>query len=372
MSAHDIDASRVWWVGAVTLISILIAVASVLALLGWWAVPIIADDPTIRKEPFAVRGPDLQSAPQPAMRRRLEAQREESHRLGWVDRERRIARIPIEVAMDIVARGAPVVEGAEVPTVAAPVSAVGFDQRLGEALPLDARFTDASGRQSPLSVWFGDRPVVLAMGYFRCPQLCGLLQHGLMQALADAEVPPQDYRVVFASVDETEGPADGIALLERLRRYALWLEETRQRTDWAQRLDLEMLTGTRSSIDALASSTGFGFERVTDEIRRSTGGDASQPIAHKAGIVVLTPQGVVSKAIPGIAFDPSNLRSAIVDAGRGDVGTLVDRVAMLCAYFDPRQGRWSDTVMAGIRGFFGTTLLLLVLWVVCLHRRRRG
>jgi len=42
-------------------------------------------------------------------------------------------------------------------------------EHLDEQLPLDLEFTDEDGKTIALGDLFGDRPVILQMGYFRCP-----------------------------------------------------------------------------------------------------------------------------------------------------------------------------------------------------------
>src|SRR5436190_6515550 len=75
-------------------------------------------------------------------------------------------------------------------------------QRLGEALPQALHFIDADGRAVQLSDYLGDaRPLVLVLGYHRCPNLCGLVMHGVLEALADGGLPRSAYRVLVVSID---------------------------------------------------------------------------------------------------------------------------------------------------------------------------
>ena len=60
---------------------------------------------------------------------------------------------------------------------------VGFDQHLGESVPLDLAFTDETGRSVKLGDYFGKKPVVLSLVYYDCPMLCTLSLNGLAGAL---------------------------------------------------------------------------------------------------------------------------------------------------------------------------------------------
>src|SRR3982750_3839995 len=85
-------------------------------------------------------------------------------------------------------------------------------QRLGEALPQALHFIDADGRAVQLSDYLGDaRPLVLVLGYHRCPNLCGLVMHGVLEALADGGLPRSAYRVLVVSIDPDETPIDARA-----------------------------------------------------------------------------------------------------------------------------------------------------------------
>ena len=66
------------------------------------------------------------------------------------------------------------------------VSQVGFDQKLGARLPLDLRFRDEAGREVRLGDYFGRRPVILALVYYRCPLLCNQVLNGLTRSLEAA------------------------------------------------------------------------------------------------------------------------------------------------------------------------------------------
>ncbi len=48
---------------------------------------------------------------------------------------------------------------------------VGIDQRLGEPVSADLSFRDETGRPVRLGDYFGRRPVILTLNYYRCPML---------------------------------------------------------------------------------------------------------------------------------------------------------------------------------------------------------
>jgi protein SCO1/2 len=82
---------------------------------------------------------------------------------------------------------------------------------------------------------------------------------------------------------------------------------------------------------------------------------------------VLTPDGTISRYLYGLDFAPNDLRLALVEASQEKIATAVDRVLLLCYHYDPEQGRYSNAVLAVVRGggvatLVGLGLLLGLLW----------
>jgi protein SCO1/2 len=233
------------------------------------------------------------------------------------------------------------------------VPAAALTQRLDARLPLDATFTDSAGRVLRLGDEFDGRSaVIVVLGYYRCPQLCGLLTQGLLEAGRATRLPTSAWRVVFASIDPTETPADAATRRRMALDYARFLGDV---APVSLPPRVAALVGPPDSIAALTRSVGYTF-------------DAAAPpqdarYAHPAGIVVATPDGRVSRYLMGVRFDADELRTALVEAGGGRVGTLTERLALLCAHVDPHAGRWTPGVLAGMRVLGLATLASLGLLV---------
>jgi len=242
---------------------------------------------------------------------------------------------------------------AQAPAPAAP--AVAFEQHLGARLPLDAGFIDSAGRavrlrdESPPS----GPPTLLMLGYHRCPQLCGLATQGVLEALRQGDVAA---RVVFVSVDPGETAAEAADKRRADVGYARLLAGDDARATPA----IERLVGPPASIAALASAVGFVYRA----------GDATNRFAHPAGVVVVTPDGRVSRYLMGVRFDPAALREAVEAARRERIGTPSDRLALLCAHLDPRTGTHTGAVMTLAR-LVGLATLALLATLAWRHREGR-
>lgn len=233
---------------------------------------------------------------------------------------------------------------------------VGIDQKLDTQVPLDLEFVDEDARPVTLGRYFGRRPVVLALVYYECPMLCTQVLNGLVSALDVLSFDAgRDFEVVAVSFDpgETPGLARGkkAAYLERYGRPGT-------ESGW------HFLTGRQESIARLTDAVGFryAYDERTDQF------------AHAAAIMVLTPDGRVSRYFYGIEYAPRDLRLGLVEASQGRIGTVVDQALLLCYHYDPTEGKYGLVVMNLVR-LGGVVTILAVggfLWVAFRRERRQA
>jgi len=229
---------------------------------------------------------------------------------------------------------------------------VGFDPQLNAPLPLDLPFRDESGRGVLLSDYFGKRPVVLAFVYYGCPMLCNQVEQSLIGALKMLSFTAgKQYEVVFVSFDPRETPdmaAD--KKLDALSRYA----RPESAPSW------HFLVGSQEAITRLTRAANF---RYTFDAKTNL-------FAHASGILVLTPQGRISRYFFGIEYPPRDLRLALVDASAGKIGSPVDHLLLFCYQYDPSAARYSATILGLIR--LGGILTILALVAGAVVYRWRG
>jgi protein SCO1 len=231
-------------------------------------------------------------------------------------------------------------------------------QQPGAQLPLSLSLLDEHGRATTLAdVLPTGEPVLLVPGYYSCPELCGLVMHGLLEAVHASGLAPGDVRIVRVSIDPQDTPATATAARQRDLAYAAFLGGAAP--------DLHLLVGSAANTAALARAVGYRYEAVGADERS---GEPAARYAHPAAVVLVTPQGRVSRYFMGVRFEPAELRAAVETATRGRVGSLTDRIALLCAHFDPRVGRHSESVMNTMRVVGLLTVAGLAGW----SWRRRG
>jgi protein SCO1/2 len=230
---------------------------------------------------------------------------------------------------------------------------VGFEQRLEASLPLDLVFRDEAGETVRLGDYFGTRPVILAMAYYRCPMLCGLLLDGLAQSLRGLRFNlGEQFVVVTVSFDPRETPAHAAAKKAQVLRSYVRPGVT---GGWY------FLTGEEASIRQLTQAIGFQY--AYDE--------ANGQFAHAAGLVVLTPQAKIARYLYGIEFISKDVRLALVEASAGQIGSPVDQLLLFCSQYDPTTGQYGLVIMNILRL---TGLMMVVAlggFIAVMFRRER-
>ncbi len=185
-----------------------------------------------------------------------------------------------------------------------------------DPLPLDARFTDDSGAQVSLRDYFkGQRPVLLQLGYNKCPMLCNLVLNGAFDGLKGIEwMPGKEFEVIAISIDPTETPA-----LASAKKESYLAEFERP----GARQGVHFLTGSAIMSKSVADAVGFQY-------RRQENGD----YAHAAVLVLITPDGRISRYMYGTKFESSDLRMGLLEASQGNIGTTIDRFILWCHIYD--------------------------------------
>ena len=331
---------------------------------GWWAQPTLrkfrnTEEPTPVPRPLrSGRGtsPDPFGAVRPEQclaRRGRHAERACYFGLIQTVAIFAVVAAPNSAAAQRFATGGPYKAPAGASPTAALLSGVGIDQHLDGELPLDAVFRDEAGREVRLGEVFKNQPVVLALVYYRCPQLCTQVLNGFLKS--SQAVPLEigrDYQVVTVSFDPDEGPE---LAAEKKRQYIRAYRRDGAEQGW------HFLTGDRTAIDRLTRAVGFRYRYDP----------ASRQFAHASGIVIVTPDGRLARYFYGIDFSPHDLRLGLVESSTGRIGSPVEKVLLLCYHYDPLTGKYGLAIAGILRAAGGLTALGLGVFLVAMYRRER-
>ena len=246
-----------------------------------------------------------------------------------------------------------------VPANAAPAAAampaalrnVGFEPPLNGQMPLDLSFRDETGRSVKLGDYFGQKPVVLAFVYYGCPMLCEQVQQGVVGVLRMLSFNPgRDYDVVFVSFDSRETPE---MAAEKKKKALAHFRRPETDSGW------HFLTGSKESIEAAAKAANFRFSF-----------DAKNNLfAHASGVLLLTPDGRISRYFYGVEYPGRNMRLGLVDASAGKIGTPIDHVLLFCYHYDPSSATYSASILRIIR-LGGILTILSIVGGIWISRRR--
>jgi protein SCO1 len=228
---------------------------------------------------------------------------------------------------------------------------VGFDPPLNGQMPLDVPFRDETGREIQLRDYFGQKPVVFVLVYYGCPMLCDQVERGVVGSLRMLSFTPgRDYQVVFVSFDPRETPDMAAEKKEEaMSRFA----RPETASGW------HFLTGTKESIDAVTKGANF---RYNYDPKTSL-------FAHASGILLLTPEGRISRYFYGVEYPSRDMRLGLIDASQGKIGSPIDHLLLYCFQYDPSSARYSASILKIMRLGGVLTILGIVAGILIFRRR---
>jgi protein SCO1/2 len=221
---------------------------------------------------------------------------------------------------------------------------VGLNEKLGGVVDRSLSFSDEFGKSLTIGELLikDNRPLVLIPVYYSCPRLCGLVLSGVAQLIKDMSLTAgKEYAVLTLSFKSNESSE----LAHKRGKEFRALAGVDNPDNWI------FATGKEEEIHKLMQQVGFKY--------RQEGGD----YAHSAALILITPDGRVSKYFSDINFSSNDVRLALVEASEGNIGSLVDHLMLFCYRFDPLKGRYTFAAWNFAR--IGTVIFLLAfVWIV--------
>lgn len=231
------------------------------------------------------------------------------------------------------------------------LKSVGIEQRLNEQIPPNLVFRDESGKPVRIGDYFGKKPLILSLVYFRCPMLCSEVLSGVEGSLKALSFDVgKEFDVLTVSFDPKDTPEGAAAKkADIIKRY--------KRAGAAQ--GWHFLTGSQESITALTQAVGFSYEYDPK----------SDQFAHSTAIMILTPEGKIAQYYYGVEFPPKDLRLGLIQASQNKIGTLADAIILYCYHYDPNAGKYSAIISRIIQLAGGVTVVSLGMVLLVLFRR---
>ncbi len=234
-----------------------------------------------------------------------------------------------------------------------PFADIGLDQRLDAQLPLDLTFTDETGKQVRLREYFGTKPVILSLAYYDCPMLCTLVVNGLIRTLRTLSFSAGNELTVLTISFNTTDTAKMAAVKKQtsLQSY----NRAGAEAGW------HFLTGDEATLQQLTQAVGFRYRYDPER----------KEYAHASGIMVLTPEGRMSRYFYGVEYAPRDVRFGLIEAASGKIGSPVDQLLLLCYHYDPATGKYGMVIARSLQLAGAATVLGIGGFIVLSLRRDR-
>lgn len=230
---------------------------------------------------------------------------------------------------------------------------VRLDQRLNEQVPLDLIFKDETGRETRLGDYFGEKPVMLILIQYRCAMLCTEQMNVLLESLKKMSFTPgKQFHLLIVSIDPRETPE---LAEEKKKNYLAEYGRPEAASGW------HWLTGEEAAIKRLADAVGFRYvyDAQTDQF------------AHPDGVILLTPEGKISRYFFRLEYPPRDLLFGLMESAKRRIGSPLQALALLCYHYNPITGKYGLAVMNLVRLGALATVLGLIAGILLLRGRER-
>lgn len=209
---------------------------------------------------------------------------------------------------------------------------VGVTEHLNASLPLDLQFYDEHAQYTRLKdLLHPNRPILLQLGYLECPMLCDVIAKSVVDTAGKTNLKiGKDFDFVFVSINPSDSPD-----LAAMKRDS-YVNEI---GDPSAISGVRVLTGRPTEIQLLADTVGYRYAPAPNG-----------QFAHPAVVMIITPDGRISRYLYGVSFSPQTLRLSLVEASHGKIGSTVDQLLLICLHFDPTSGKYTMVALNTMRG----------------------
>ncbi|MEI6805660.1 MAG: SCO family protein [Myxococcaceae bacterium] len=225
-----------------------------------------------------------------------------------------------------------------------------ISDKRGAVLPRDILLTNHLGQPVRLGDYLGRKPLILILGYNKCPMLCNLVLNGTIDSIKGQSLKlGHDFEILSVSVNPEE-----TADLAHSRR-ANYLKSMGAPENSA----FEFLIGEEAQVKRLADTVGFGYK-----FHKPSG-----EYVHSAGIFIVSPDGTLTRTLYGISFKSADLKMSLIDASNGKIGSILDRIILSCFHYQPDSHKYGVYVFGIMRLAGLLTILILGVAVFMMWKR---
>lgn len=219
---------------------------------------------------------------------------------------------------------------------------LGIYENLDQYIPDDLVFTNENYETINLKEAI-DKPTVIALVYYECPGICSPLLEGVADVITRAKVDlGSEYQVFTISFDPDEKPK---LAKDKKANYAKLVKNKDVQNGWT------WFTGDSANVNNLLNSLGYKVKKE------------GQEFIHPAALIVLSPEGKITRYLHGTYFLPFDLKMAVSEAQEEKSGPTVSKVLKFCFSYDAEGKKYvfNITKISGIIILSAALIFLLVL-----------
>lgn len=231
---------------------------------------------------------------------------------------------------------------------------LGINEKLGNMVPLDLTFINEKGEKVTLKKLMDGKPTMISLNYFRCAGICTPQLNDMAKMLGRLDLAENiDYKVLTIGFAEDEGyelaAAKRKTMLQTIQRN--YVQDA-----W------HFVIGENNSSAILADKVGFTYEKTI-----SPAGVVDY--VHPAALIMLSPEGKVTRYLNGIEQLPFDVKMALMEAGQGKIGPTIAKNLLYCFAYDPKAKtyifKWEKIAGAVM------TLIMVLFFIYLVRTSRR-
>jgi len=226
---------------------------------------------------------------------------------------------------------------------------VGIVEKLDKIIPLDLQFQDEDNQTVSLTSLI-DKPTILSFIYFDCPGICPPLLAGISDVVDKLDMKlGEEYQLISISFNPKDYPKKA---REKKLNYVQDIPE-------ADRIHWKWLTGNEANIKTVTDSTGYRYK------------PQGLDFAHPSAIIILSPEGKITRYLYGLNFLPFDVKMALIEAQKGVSRPTINKILDICFAYDP-GGRTYTLQITRIAGALLLLIALSVLVILLIKGRRKS
>lgn len=232
---------------------------------------------------------------------------------------------------------------------------IGVYEHLNETIPLNLKFTNEYNQTKKLSQFINNKPTILTLNYFECPSLCSPQLNGVVSVLNRLDLKPYiNYNVITISISPTDTPESAIKKKDSLLKI---ITKAFPPQTWS------FLTSAQKQIDTITNAVGYKYEkRVKDGV---------VDYLHPGVIIVLTPEGKISRYLNGIEFLPFDLKLALLEANKENSGPTIAKTLLYCFAYDAKAKTYVFQAEKVVGSFIFGIVLIFFIYLIKTGRKGR-